>query len=72
MMSTDLGPNPVPTYGGDSVLTIPKCGDDESAELSKLAQAFMGAQFEADSMPEPERIEFVTARLKALESTGFG
>ena len=72
MMATDLGPNPVPTYGGDSVLTIPKFGDDESAELSKLAQAFMGAQFEADSMPEPERIEFVTARLKALESTGFG
>ena len=76
---TDLAPNPIPTYGGDSVLTLPKNGKDahsddfeadESERFSRLAHAFMQMQFEADGLLEPERVAFVTERLRALESSG--
>lgn len=70
--ATDLALNPVPTYGGDTVLNIPRRGaEDESEGLSRLARAFMNAQFEADSLPESKRVEFVTNRLKMLESAGL-
>lgn len=70
--ATDLALNPIPTYGGDTVLCIPKRGiRDESKALSKVAHAFMGMQFEADAMGESQRIEFVTDRLKLLESAGL-
>ncbi len=73
MMATDLGLTPVPTYGGDTVLAMPRRNDeDESEELSTLAHAFVDVQFEADSMPESQRVAFVTDRLKALESAGLG
>jgi nitrite reductase/ring-hydroxylating ferredoxin subunit len=70
--ATDLALTPVPTYGGDTVLNIPrrKAGD-ESEGLSRLAHAFMEMQFEADSMSESQRVEFVTEGLKTLESAGF-
>jgi hypothetical protein len=72
MMATDLGLTPVPTYGGDTVLAMPRRDDeDESEGLSTLAHAFVDAQFEADSMPESQRVAFVTDRLKALESAGL-
>ena len=68
---TDLAPNPVPTYGGDSVLALPRDGEtDESGRFSRLAHAFMQMQYDADGLPEPERVAFVTGRLKALESSG--
>ena len=66
---TDLAPNPVPTYGGDSVLAIPRDGEaDESERFSRLAHAFMQMQFDADALPEPERVAYVTERLRALEA----
>ena len=43
---------------------------DESERFSRLAHAFMQMQFEADGLPEPERVAFVTERLRALESNG--
>ena len=70
---TDLASNPVPTYGGDSVLTLPRNGEtdaDDSERFGELAHAFMQMQFEADGLPEPERVAFVTGRLQALESGG--
>ena len=68
---TDLAPNPVPTYGGDSVLALPRDGEgDESERFSRLAHAFMQMQFDADALPEPERVAFVTERLRALEAAG--
>ena len=68
---TDLAPNPVPTYGGGSVLAIPRDGDaDESERFSRLAHAFMRMQFEADGLDEPERVAYVTERLRALEASG--
>jgi nitrite reductase/ring-hydroxylating ferredoxin subunit len=70
--ATDLSLSPVPTYGGDTVLSMPRQGpEDESDGLSRLAHAFLDAQFDADSLPEPERVEFVTRKLKMLESAGL-
>jgi len=69
---TDSALNPVPTYGGDTVLEMPRRGPgDEAAALSRLAHAFVQTQFEADGLPEPERAAFVTERLKLLESAGL-
>lgn len=70
--ATDVEVTPIPTYGGDTVLCLPRhASGDESEALSRLAHAFMDVQFEADSMPESRRVEFVTGRLKALESAGL-
>lgn len=69
---TDLGLSPVPTYGGDTVLNMPRRGaGDEADGMSRLAYAFMNAQFEADGLAEPERLELVVQRLKILESAGL-
>jgi len=70
--ATEIEMTPIPTYGGDTVLSLPRHGSgDESEALSRLAHAFVHAQFEADSMPELRRVEFVTDRLKMLESMGL-
>ena len=70
--ATDLGLLPLPTYGGDTVLKVPRRNDeDESESLSKLAHAFMDLQFEADTMAEPQRLAFVTDGLKKIESAGL-
>ena len=71
MMATDRLPIPLPTYGGDSALEIPKAGSgDESALLSALAQEFVQLQFDADGRPEDESVAFVRDRLKDLERRG--
>lgn len=71
--ATDPGHQPVPTYGGDSVLTMPAVSSgDEGEALGRLAHAFVEAQFEADHLPEPRRVDFVVERLRSLESTGLG
>ena len=68
---TDLASNPVPTYGGDTVLTLTPDGEaNESERFSRLAHAFMQIQFDADGLPEPKRVAFVTGRLRALEANG--
>ena len=70
--ATDLALSPIPTYGGDTVLNIPRrSAEDESEGLSWLAHAFTDLQFEADAMSESQRVEFVTERLQMLESAGF-
>lgn len=72
MMPTGLGVHPVPTYGGDTVLTMPRRDAEEAVALSKLAHAFMDVQLQADAMAERRRVEFVTGRLKELETAGLG
>ena len=70
---TDLAPNPVPTCGGDSVVALPPPAEadaDESERFSRLAHAFMQMQFDADGLPEPDRVAFVTEQLRALEANG--
>ena len=64
---------PIPTYGGDTVLRIPRIGDqDESQILSELAHAFMAIQYQADDMNEDERIRFVCEKLTELEEHASG
>lgn len=58
---------PIPTYGGDSVLAIAEQSDDRKT-LRHTGQAVMEAQFSADDLPEPERVDQVVARLKAIEA----
>jgi hypothetical protein len=59
---------PVPTYGGDTVLNIPKNNDDENSFLSELAHEFVKIQFEVDGKPEEERIKIVVNKLKEIQS----
>ena len=45
---TDLKKSPIPTYGGDSVINIPKIDEMKTAFFSKLAHEFIKIQFEVD------------------------
>ena len=68
---TGPGSGSVPTYGGDTILTLPHTGEsDESERFSRLAHAFMQIQFDADALPEPTRTTHVTERLRELEANG--
>tara|TARA_B110000459_G_scaffold194863_1_gene234744 strand:- start:682 stop:2052 length:1371 start_codon:yes stop_codon:yes gene_type:complete len=58
---------PVPTYGGDTVLNIPKNNDDENSFLSELAHEFVKIQFEVDGKPEEERVKIVVNKLKEIQ-----
>ena len=62
---------PIPTYGGDTVLTLPANGGDDQALLRKAGQAVMQAQFEAEGLPESDRVAQVIAALKNLEAKGL-
>jgi len=63
----------IPTYGGDTVLRIPRNGNpDESQTLSELAHAFMKMQYQADGLNEDERVRFVSERLTELETKTTG
>jgi len=63
----------IPTYGGDTVLRIPRKGNlNESQILSELAHAFMKMQYQADDLTEEERVRFVCVRLTELENSTTG
>ena len=60
---------PIPTYGGDTVLNIPrKTEGDELSLLSKIAHEFVEIQFAVDGKSEKERISIVTDKLKEMQS----
>ena len=65
---TDLRSNPIPTYGGDSVLQIKQGESEEGAYLSKLAHELMDIQYAVDDRPEAERIAYVTEKMQAIEA----
>ena len=70
---TDSWPaGPVPTFGGDSVLRLPKNGVDDRALLRKAGAAVLQAQFDAEDLAETERLEQVVAALKKIEAEGLG
>ena len=66
--ATDIKESPIPTYGGDSVLNIPKMDEDEDSFFSTLAHEFIKIQFDVDGKSEKERIEIVTNKLKEIQS----
>ena len=76
--ATSIWPNPIPTYGGDTVLRLPpanadNAGDaDDAAELERIGQAVMELQFAAEGLSGATRDEAVITGLQALESQGIG
>ena len=63
----------IPTYGGDTVLRIPRKGNlKESQTLSELAHAFMKMQYQVDGLNEDERVRFVCEKLTELEAQASG
>lgn len=68
----DLAPGPVPTYGGDTVLRLPKAaGRDDSALLRAAADRVMEAQFAAEHLVGAARDAAVIAALRELEARGL-
>ncbi|MEE3288419.1 MAG: hypothetical protein VX249_09455, partial [Pseudomonadota bacterium] len=63
----------IPTYGGDTVLRMPReSAASEAGKLSALAHRFMEIQYQVDDLAEADRISGVIESLKALEAGGMG
>jgi nitrite reductase/ring-hydroxylating ferredoxin subunit len=61
-------PNPIPTYGGDTVLRIPQNGQDDSALLLEAGDKVMQIQFDAEALSGEARDSSVIEALKSLEA----
>ena len=73
MHATETRSGPLPTYGGDTVLTMPRVGNgDESALLSRLAHRLMEIQYAADRLAESERVALVSREMREIEKRGLG
>jgi len=66
--ASDFWRNPVPTYGGDTVLKLPVDGGDDSAFLREIGERVMQIQFEAEGLDGAERDRRVIDALQALEA----
>ncbi len=67
--TSDYWSNPVPTYGGDTVLNIPLDGKDDSKLLQKIDKAVMEIQFSAESLIGSARDKTIIEAMKNLESS---
>jgi nitrite reductase/ring-hydroxylating ferredoxin subunit len=65
---TGSWPNPIPTYGGDTVLRVPRQAGDDSELLNEIGEQVMQIQFEAESISGEARDAAVIAALKSLEA----
>ncbi len=59
--------NPVPTYGGDTVLHIPASAENDSELLIEIGNKVMQAQFDAEQLQGEARDQAVIDALVALE-----
>ena len=57
---------PFRTYGGDTVLRIPKRNDDDEGLIAEIQDKVFDIYFEGDACPRGEREEFIRSRLRAL------
>jgi len=64
---TDYLVNPLPTYGGDTVLHLPAGDGDDSALLLDIGERVMQIQFAADTLTGDERDQTVIDALQAIE-----
>jgi hypothetical protein len=64
---TDHLTNPVPTYGGDTVLHMPAGDGDDSALLLDIGERVMQIQFAAEMLTGSERDQTVIDALQATE-----
>ena len=63
----------MPTYGGDTVLTMPRqSAEGEGKLLSRLAHEFMNVQFNTAEESTLDRRAKVIEELKKLEQSGLG
>ena len=63
----------MPTYGGDTVLTMPRQSPEgEEKLLSRLANEFMNVQFNTAEESTLDRRAKVIEELKKLEQSGLG
>jgi hypothetical protein len=65
---TDFLPNPVATYGGDTVLNIEEDAIDDGRRLIEIGEKVMHAQFDAETLTGSERVETVIDTFKSLEA----
>ena len=71
IVPTDLAANPIPTYGGDTVLHLPRNGSrDDAAYLQTIAKAVLQVQYDADKLVGDARDEQVRAALRRMEEAG--
>ena len=61
-------PNPVPTYGGDTVLNIPNNGQDDTELLRGIGERVMQIQFDAELLEGGQRDDTVIEGLISLET----
>lgn len=65
-----LGLNPIPTYGGDTMLRIPVIeGRDDEAVLREVAHAVAAIYTSADEMQGAGRADFIRQKLKEYEES---
>ena len=66
--TSDYWSNPVPTYGGDTVLSIPRGVKNDSKLLQKIDKEVMEIQFSAESLIGSARDKTIIEAMKNLES----
>lgn len=65
---TGLFDNPIPTYGGDTVLRMPAGDGDDSVLLAEIGERVMQMQFDAESLAGAERDRTVIEALRSYEA----
>ena len=66
--TSDYWSNPVPTYGGDTVLNIPREVKNDTKLLQEIDKAVMEIQFSAESLIGNARDKAIIQAMKNLES----
>ncbi len=65
---TEHWPNPIPTYGGDTVLRIPEAAQSDRERVTEVGEKVMQFQFDCESLSREERDQAVIDALVAFES----
>ncbi len=66
---SNLGPAPIPTYCGDSVIKVQISeGSNQEAELLEVSRIVIAAIRSADSLKNEQRYNEIVSRLKSIES----
>jgi nitrite reductase/ring-hydroxylating ferredoxin subunit len=66
---TELFSNPVPTYGGDTVLKIPPDEENDAALLREIGDRVMQFQYDVESIKGSDRDQTVADALKHYEKS---
>jgi nitrite reductase/ring-hydroxylating ferredoxin subunit len=65
---TGIWKNPIPTYGGDTVLRVPADGKDDAALLNDIGERVMQIQYDAEDLVGDARDRQVIDAFKSLEA----